>query len=299
MPDFEGPYGPISLPDSEPPIQAAGDYGDLGFLMNWAAALQSEFQRLEDRPLPAYLKFIAYGVLNEEYDGASGLGVILYCDDADQESGVLGSVPVGDVLFPIAVRRVRSDTLTAPPGLNGATPTCWASSNRPGVGEGFLTAKHVLGPSPEAGLRVPLTGGGHAKLIDRAPECIDAVLLSHAIDTTNPIKTNWSVALTQAVEVDGNTSGISPARVTAVADPLGSWATMRPLSALSLKFLVSFTGQLGDSGALVHADPRYGPSDGLGIYLGTFSYPDQNFSEGYCQHLEQIRQLMNLDLYLL
>lgn len=299
MPEFDGPFGPISIPDYDPPGGIDRDVGNVGALMGWAAALQLEFERLQDRPLPAYLKFVAYGALNEEYDRASGLGVILYCDDAEQESGAVGAVSVGDARFPIVVRRVSNETPQSSPGLNGATPTCWAKSNRPGVGEGFLTAKHVLGRSPRSGMKVPLDGGGYAKLVDLAPECFDVALLSHTIDTANPMNTSWNVALTQTIEVDGHITGISPGVVTAVADPAGSWATTRPLSALSLKFLVSFTGQPGDSGALVHA-PTYGPGDGLGIYLGTFTYTagNQTFSEGYCQHLEQVRQLMDLELYL-
>lgn len=297
---FPGPFGSISLPDARPPSVAETDYGALQPLMNWAVSLQAAFEQTPEKPHASFQKLVAYGLLHPEYDGVSGLGVILYCDAADQPRGVTG-VRVGDFEFPVVIRSVQSESLNTShvPGLNGATRTCWAHSRRPGVGEGFLTAKHVLGPFPRPGMQVPLRGGGYSRLIDLAPECFDVALLSHPVAAARPMTTSWNIALTQTVEVDGEASGITPASVTALTDPRGSWSGARPLSALALRFLVSFTGQPGDSGALVHSPP-YGPGDGLGIYLGSFRHAGSGgFSEGYCQHLEQVRQLMELDLFLL
>ncbi len=305
MPRLGGPFGPYSLPDDEPPFRLDADYREHQVLMSWAAALQVAFERqAADRVGFAYEKFIGYGLLNPDVDDRSGLGVLVYCEDGDQASDVVGSVGIdGGYDFPVVVRRVRSELLLGAPGgpsLNGASPTCWARSRRPNVPDGFLTAKHVLGPSPRPGMSVPLSGGGHSRLIDMAPDCIDAALLSHPISVKSAMTTAWYIPLSQAVEVDGHITGITPAVVTVTTNPKGALAPYTGLSPISLRFIVSFAGQKGDSGALVHAPP-YGPGEGLGIYLGSWSASGASGTvrEGYCQHLEQIRRLMELDLYLI
>jgi hypothetical protein len=69
---------------------------------------------------------------------------------------------------------------------------------------------------------------------------------------------------------------------------------------MSLRFRVTFVGQPGDSGALVHVPP-YGGGPGLGIYLGRTDFVavagGPTLTEGYCQNLAQIAQLLKLDLY--
>src|SRR5262245_9212329 len=149
MPNVNGPYGTISLPDTTPPVRASGEYGESArLLMDWTTSLQAAFAAMPDPPRPSYLKFAAFGALNPSYDGAAGLGVILLCEDAGQSDGRVGSVDVGGSAFPIVIRRVaedvRSASAPAMPGVTGATPTCWARSANTGVGDGFLTAKHVL-----------------------------------------------------------------------------------------------------------------------------------------------------------
>ena len=297
MPEFDGPYGEILLPDDDPPDRAIGEYGELDFLMDWAASLQMAFERLDEPPRPPYLKFVAYGALHEEYDGATGLGVILYCEEADLESGRIGIVPVRDVPFPIVVRRVRTELHQAPLRLNGATRTCWARSRNSSGIEGFLTAKHVLAPTAGVGASVPLGGGRSANVLALAPECFDAALLSDNIDDTTPMNTRWNVAIYDTVSVDSQ-SGSTPTTVVATTDPLGSWAVSKRLEALSLRFLVDHTGQLGDSGGLVHATRNDGGNDdGIGIYLGAYNPTGQTFSQGYCQNLEQVSELMELELF--
>lgn len=161
------------------------------------------------------------------------------------------------------------------------------------MGEGFLTAKHVLG-DPQPPFSTTLNDGTSADLIDLPPDCFDAALLEHAIDTTNPMQADSSAAFNQTVEVESN-NGSFLTTVESVVDPLGSWAPTGPLKEISLKFMVSDPGQPGDSGALVHDDP-HGAGDGLGIYLGKWEDSNHNVS-GYCQDLRQLRQIMELELF--
>lgn len=301
---FSGPYGPIELPDESPSVKAPGDFGELAHLMDWAASLQAAFEAMQNPPNPPCLRFVSYGALSPDIDKIGGLGVILFCDYVEgQGSGQVGELQVNGANFPIVQRIIRSDIRTGPllsPGMNGATATCWARSsktfsNGAAVGEGFLTAKHILPTPVHGGMTIPLRGGSTARLIDMAPDCFDAALLSHTINTHASLGASWTVAVNQLVVVDGSVSGSYPAKVSSVVDPLGLWSRPARHKVISLRFTITPPGQSGDSGALVQSDI----GTGLGIYLGSYQYDDMNPSlwEGYCQNLEQIRHIMGLTLF--
>ena len=88
------------------------------------------------------------------------------------------------------------------------------------------------------------------------------------------------------MDVDGLKSGTFSTKITEVNSGRGTLH-----SSIPLRVFLANPGQAGDSGALV----RDKNGMGIGLYMGEVTTP-ANVQEGFCQHLGQVEQSLNIDL---
>lgn len=270
--------------------------GELLRVLHWAMRLFLELRSRAAqvaRKIPGFCQF-AVGFLNPvtEKDAFGVIALVLSHERPAKQ--FIDLIEVNNRKFPIVVRSI---TLTehASPTVHpsNGTATCWAKSrvSTPLPQEGILTAKHVTGTRLQA--RVKFNGGGVGRLVDMAPEGIDAAV----VDTpeTFPrspmrMRTIAAVAPWTDVEFTGaGSGGLHRTKVTAVTDILGILSS--PL--LPVRVVLANHGSPGDSGALV-LEPK--TSKAVGLYMAEFS--DQaGRSGGLAQHMEQVVQIMDMELY--
>jgi hypothetical protein len=292
-------YALSLLPGQLPPLNEdfigylAGDLSnrkidDLLPIATWTFYLGQEFERSELwRQIPGYLHF-KVGYWGDDASGYA-FGVIAYTDPrVGTPSSYVAELELDIRSFPVSVRRWNLDRSVGP--LGGLT-TCHAESKRLAQPNnvGFLTADHTVYRNRTGSV---LTTNGVAKLLDVAPNGIDAALVSYPQGTgptftakIQPVR-SFLVQSTTVEFNDQNGQSIS-AKVLAVPPfpPLNPhWAYI---------YEIDQPGQPGDSGAYVwdHAS-----GDGCGIYVARGG-SSTGTAVGYCQHLGQAEHVLSLDLY--
>lgn len=177
------------------------------------------------RQIPGFFQF-AVGFLNPvTEDNAFGV-IALVLSDEQPVKNFLDPILVKDRKFPIVVGPITVTERASPTAHpSHGTATCWAKSrvSTSSPQQGILAAKHVTGTRLQA--RVKFNGGGIGRLVDMAPEGIDAAV----VDTPEAfprcpmrMRTIAAVAPWTDVEFTGAGSGVvHRTKVTAVTDIMG------------------------------------------------------------------------------
>jgi hypothetical protein len=287
---------PDPLPAFRPPVdlvpgavrEAAAAHADpsSGRALEWAAAIQTTFEREQMyRRFPGF-RLASYGALHREIDGHS-FGVAVHTS-APYEGIIDHGMEVGGATFPIAMRVADQVTLHRPPDPQAGTTACWTFSGRLASGKQYaLTAEHVVdGHARGKGAQVALAGGGSATIEDMAPPGIDAALLD--LGSGPPALPFTSVRFPAPwtdVHIDGAQSNVATTYMR-TTDVVGTLDKMFPI-----RLFLAKAAQPGDSGALV-TDQQ---GNGLGVYMGEVANP-AGVVEGVCQHLGQAEFHMSLTL---
>jgi hypothetical protein len=203
---------------------------------------------------------------------------------------IITEIPLGDYVFPVALRRSRTN-LHRPPDPVGGTAACWAMSrcSSPLSQQGFLTAKHVTNGVLYSS--IDLTNGKVGTVTDLAPDGIDAALIrpNDGMPNLGEIPTmhieNLVAAWTPAKLMGA--SGTRDTFITAISDTFGIFDSPFLPSRLTL----AEGGVPGDSGALVIDGRKHA----CGLYMGEFRNPAGQVG-GVAQHLYQVDRMMDLEL---
>jgi hypothetical protein len=274
-------------------LAAEGKSEDQARAILWTVALQDAFEATDiSRNIPGF-SYVTYGFANAEFE-LDAFAVIVYTAPSLREmnSERPSSVVADGVEFPIIYRpaywKLHSVSLNP---ANG-TATSWAYSKKPGLQgrPALLTAKHVVS-GQAIGSSIPLSKG-NGTLLDLAPEGIDAALIEvskfRVPAKLSAILCPQFVAQWTDVDVDGLQSGSFSTKITEVNSGRG---TLHP--SIPLRVFLAHAGQPGDSGALVRDKNGFG----IGLYMGEVTTP-ANVQEGFCQHLGQVEQSLNIDLHI-
>lgn len=314
--------GPDLLPDRSPPpryveqtlqspafgqqLEQLGTV-EMGLVL-WTLALETA---LEEQPVTRVVpgvRFATFGFANPEQE-MDAFGVLLYIAPGQnpehqaqhwREQGLM--IDIDGEHFPIIVRP-SYDELHAGPTLHphDGTSACWAESRKPELSgrASLLTAKHVIpgfdtvkgwGHSFTIGDDVPMTTG-LGELIDLAPDGIDGALVAPL--PTAPIGPTHELDCLDLVAqwTDVTCHGRNKPWTTKITE-VSSMRSMH--SMLPQRIVIAWPGDPGDSGALVTDEQ----GRGLGVYMGGTVNPALMRQEGFCQHLGQLRHLLNLQLLL-
>lgn len=300
MATFQLPLPPFEPPRSlvPTPIREARELMDRSAhdALQWAAAIQTTFERERMYMRFPGFQFASYGALNPEIDGGP-FGVAVHAAAAPWGEGA-HDMRVGDAKFRLAVRTDEELTLHRPTDPERGTSTCWALSTRLAAGKEYaLTAEHTVGAlqggdpvgaqKTGIGNLVPLAGGGTAEIKDIGPPGIDATLLdvgsphgSLASFSTITYPAPWT-----PVTIEGAHNNV-PTMFMRSSDVTGSMHHLLPI-----RLFLEQAAQPGDSGALVPD----ASGTGIGLYMGEVANP-AGVREGVCQHLGQIEHAMALTL---
>jgi hypothetical protein len=249
----------------------------------------------------------AIGFLSPELDQEATrppyFGVIIYADVTDgfETSESLGrSIRVNGTEFAVVVRRGAFEShgsKAGPPGSYAGPPrpsippregqvAYWGHS-RQGLCHGWVTAKHV------ADNLARVLGG---RVVDRAPECLDAALVDDGAGPRGPHVAAYQ-SISAGLDVVLNLPQPMPAQVLDVDACLH---LMRWSSRFPLRIAFNAHGVFGDSGSAVY-ETRTPAETPLGIYLGSFT-PAQltTFADGkagYALALCQLEKLIGLEIH--
>jgi hypothetical protein len=253
--------------------------------VEWAAAIQTTFEREEMYVrFPAY-QFASYGALDPEVDGGA-FGVAVHAL-APYQGSLDHGMAVGNARFRIAVRTDEQLTLHRPPDPANGTATCWAHSAKLTPGHEYvLTVEHaVSGHSVGVGGRVPMSHGT-ATIVDLPSYGIDAALLdtgtSGSLTQLPAVRypAPWTPVTIEGAHCTPSTTFMRSSDVTGSLHPM-----------LPIRLFFAHAAHHGDSGALV-LDQN---GRGLGLYMGEVTNRG-GVREGVCQHLGQVEQVMALTL---
>jgi hypothetical protein len=273
--------------------------------IHWTVALENAFERSRFAASMPGFQMATYGFANPEIEQPA-FGVIVYTapsevykiasfynrDEQNQSDPASPyGITVGDVRFPIFVRQREIEFHSLSVNPRSGTAACWAKSKRPPLASktAVLTAKHIFG-QPVLGTTIPLTSGS-GKLIDVAPEGVDAALVEVTQTPATPSRKLRSRTLVaQWIDVDLHTQhSIIRTKVVEVNSSRGTLHHSIPL-----RIFLAHSANPGDSGSLVTT-----PSGmGIGLYMGSVTNPGTQLSEGFCQHLAQAASALQVDLLL-
>jgi hypothetical protein len=266
----------------------------------WSIALQNAFEEQGiARSIPG-LEMVTYGFADTEFE-EDAFAALAYTapstpeldETVSLEGQFAARVKVSNLVFPVFVRPSLWEFHIPELHPASGTATCWAKSMKPSLQKkvGLLTAKHVVGPRI-LGNPISLTKG-IGKLIDVAPEGIDAALIQVPKGSVphrmHPFSAQTFIPQFMDVQVYGRQSGVFQTKVIEVTPSRGTLAYTIPL-----RVFLNNPGQPGDSGSLVlNAD-----AEGVGIYMGSVANLASQRLEGFCQHLKQAAECMSLELML-
>ena len=281
----------------------------------WTAALQIAFERSGLWSAIPGFSFATSGIAFAATPSERpSLAIFVYAEaEVRSPHGRFGSLAVGDLEFPVFVRRPpRSpiDHTSVPAYIQpsqspyGGTATCWAevknaSSPDSRIRLGILTAAHVLHKA--AVLKQPAQVGHMVHMIDEwgsgkklqgevlaiGSALVDAGVVrpEHAVlREGSSLRVRGYVANGEPVAVYGNVTRLLT-KIVEVFVPRG----MISPDVQNLLFLKQ-PGQQGDSGALV-VSLLDGAS--IGLYLGDFPTSSDE-TEGRCVLLAQAQQVLNI-----
>jgi hypothetical protein len=242
------------------------------------------------RQVPGFWQF-AVGFLNPISEGNRfGVIALARAKTEFQEPIFLKPLRVRGESFPVVVRNIEITEHAFPTGHpSGGTSTCWAKSRKSSSNpiQGILTAQHVVGSQIGANV---IVGNSNEKVIDVAPSCIDAALVSSSQPSfTTSMNTVAAVAPWSNVEFTGAASRTLTTTVTATTDQLGILQSPE----FPVRVILAHPGRPGDSGALV-IDQNTG--HGVGLYVAK-AIDAANRPCGIAQHLEQVVQIMDMEVY--
>jgi hypothetical protein len=297
--DFSKSNGPDLLPPGHPSPHLLVHLNDRELsdlsetalrIALWTAAVARLFEVQAPWKTVLGYRFAAFGFADPDFE-ADAFGALIYARPGAYLGNEKLSLEGDGFVFPVFVRRVveRYHAPTIHP-TNG-TATCWAKSGRlPSTqNSGLLTAKHLLS-DPRIG-SLTSTTAGYGKVLDIAPDGIDAALLEAphcpAPPTRLPLRVARNVVPWTDVQLDGAQSGSIPTKITAVTDTRGSLSPVLPA-----RVFLAAHGLPGDSGALV--------KDTIGVGVGIYVAEMVDMAgrtEGVCQHLAQAKETMDLILY--
>ena len=318
LPNYEGNEAYSLLPKHFPNNESLGHYADLLRTLDdeiteysedelraihWTIALENAFERSRFALSVPGFQMATYGFANPVYERLE-FGVIVYVFPSEphetidvypevstnqREPHSPYSVHIGNDIFPIFIRQARLQLHSVNVNPQNGTAACWAKSRRPQLASktAVLTAKHILAQSV-LGHPVPLTAG-NGRLLDLAPEGVDAALVEVNLLQSNTVKRLRPRKLVaQWIDVDVHTQHSTiRTKVVEVNSSRGSLHYSLPLRV----FLADAATQ-GDSGSLVTT--RGGM--GIGIYMGSVVNTATQASEGFCQHLGQAANALQVDL---
>lgn len=303
------------LPDDEPSLDQLGstrfDYRLEDALRNqdrasrrailWTLAVNEAFwqERVFWRDLPGF-RFASCGFADPELE-TDAFGVFLYAEMPVKPGPPVSELEVAGVRFPV-FHRFTIEVPHALPNVHPrlGTAACWATSKKPPLRgrTGFLTVKHVLQTQAQPlmlGSPIPLTTpNGQPQVgavLDLGPDGIDAGLVeapgwAPPVGGLAPLACPHFIAQWSDVSFQGSASIV---RTKVVEVQLGR-GSLHP--SVPLRIFLAHPGQPGDSGALI-LDQQ---GQGVGLYMGGLANL-AGFMEGYGQHLAQVVDVMNLDLW--
>jgi hypothetical protein len=269
----------------------------------WTVAVENAFETAGYARKIPWFKTATYGFADPEAE-EDAFGVIAYVAlsfHEPRDRKVPDRLEVNGESFPIIFRQaewhLHSKLLPYFESVHPAdgTSTCWAMSNRlPKRELAILTAKHVVGKKP-VGSSIPLKSSepslrGHGTLLDVAPDGIDAAIIGvpRSLARLDGGPLEWQKFIAQWTDVEVySTSGTFSTKITEVNSGRGTLD-----SSIPLRIFLATPGQAGDSGALVL---DYA-GRGVGLYMGSITTP-ANVQEGFCQHLGQAAESLDLDLF--
>lgn len=267
----------------------------LGRTLFWALRLMQQREPVQRawRAVPGAHR-VAYGFLDPDHE-QNAFGVIIFAAphvDGPQEPLELEPLLVDDHRFPVVVRRVaeRVHAGSGVPHPAAGSATIWARSRlatRP-VGPGSLTAKHVTGHT--LGAPIPMSCGCTGRVVDVAPPCIDAAMVtcSCATQSLTTVSTLTLVPPGIPVEFSGSRTGRVSTTVTATSDQLGIYGA----PAFPIHLVLATQGTRGDSGALVTETVT---NRATGLYIGEYRN-NKGVTGGIAQHIEQVCRIMDMEL---
>jgi hypothetical protein len=297
--DLNKSSGPDVLPQEKPPSDLLVDVSldelselsqDRLHIALWTAAAIRLFKsRAVWRWIPGY-RFAAFGFTDPDSE-ADAFGVVIFATPGLHLGRESFDLEGDGISFPVFVRRAVEHYHAPKINPTGGTASCWATSARLSapLNSGLLTAKHLLS-DPRIGA-VTYTTAGPARVLDVGPDGVDAALIEAPRFPTPPsnsvLTVEKRVVAWDDVLIDGTQSGLISTKVTLVTDTRGSLSPSLPI-----RIYLAAHGLPGDSGALV----KNVSGQGVGIYMGAMADMVSR-PEGFCQHLGQAVEAMNLTLY--
>lgn len=211
--------------------------------------------------------------------------------DIVEYNGVPKYVSYGEFRFPVIVLRIKEYLHNGISSPIGGLGTCYAQSkvsSKP-LGPGILTAKHVVGNT--IGTKIHLTCSCMGKVIDVAPDGIDAALVSCKCSRggKTPILPIKYVAPWMDVEFKDASLRKVATKVTSITDTKGIFGS----SILPSRIFIAHAGKPGDSGALI---TEAGTNNAIGIYMGEFM-DAAGQGGGIAQHAFQVTEIMDMELF--
>jgi len=267
--------------------------------MHWSMQLFLELRQRSTqiaRQVPGFWQF-QVGFLNPISEGNRFGVIVLALGDGPPEPVFLESIITSEREFPVIVRHI-SMTEHALPTMHPLTGTvaCWAKSrkNTSASKLGVLTVKHVV--DARIGARVKFNGGV-GRVVDIAPEGIDAALVStpepfNDRRPTKPLEALVAVAPWTDVEFMGVESGLTRTLVTSTGDQFGILNSYL----IPVRLGLADHGRNGDSGALVMESGARSANKAVGLYMAMYT-DKAGRPGGLAQQMEQVVEIMDMELY--